>query len=216
MSVTAEPPTATETDHSCLSCGASLGADQEWCIECGAARTLIHRPPDWRLPVAVVGSVIVLVLAGVVFGLIELSADANRSATTVAARAAAPVTPAAGAHASTSGGAPVGTASATTTPGSSAAATSFPDWPVGLGGWTVVLAVNRNRAAAVAAATRLASSGVSVGVLDSTQHPKMPAGYWVVFSGRYPTQADAMPAALRLRAAGNHYAHARIVAPPGG
>jgi len=79
----------------------------------------------------------------------------------------------------------------------------------------VVLAVNRNQAAA-ATATRLASSGISVGALDSTQHPKMPPGYWVVFSGRYPTPVEAMPAALRLRAAGNRYAHARIVAPPGG
>ena len=37
--------------------------DQEWCFQCGAARTVIHRPPDWRIPAAVVATVVLLVLA---------------------------------------------------------------------------------------------------------------------------------------------------------
>ena len=32
----------------CAACGATLEPDQEWCVECGTARTVLHRPPDWR------------------------------------------------------------------------------------------------------------------------------------------------------------------------
>lgn len=42
-------------------------------MECGAARTLIHGAPDWRVPVAVVGGVIVLVLAAFLIALTNMS-----------------------------------------------------------------------------------------------------------------------------------------------
>jgi hypothetical protein len=56
----------------CAQCGTELEDDQEWCLECGAARTLIHRPPDWRIPVAIVGTVLLLILAGFAIALIKL------------------------------------------------------------------------------------------------------------------------------------------------
>lgn len=71
----------------CAACGGRLAADQEWCLECGAARTEVHPPPDWRIPVALIVVLISLVLAALVFALIELSIDANRSAGAVAAGA---------------------------------------------------------------------------------------------------------------------------------
>jgi hypothetical protein len=55
----------------CGACGAPLEPDQEWCVECGAARTVLHRPPDWRAPVAVIAVVVGLV---VIAGLIALVA----------------------------------------------------------------------------------------------------------------------------------------------
>lgn len=45
----------------CRSCGAWLAEDQEWCVECGAARTLIKQPPDWRIGVAIVIGVLALI-----------------------------------------------------------------------------------------------------------------------------------------------------------
>ena len=57
----------------CDRCGAPLADDQEWCFACGAARTVIHPPPDWRIPVAVIAAVVLLVLAGFAIALIELA-----------------------------------------------------------------------------------------------------------------------------------------------
>lgn len=62
----------------CLACNATLAEDQEWCVECGAARTLVRRPPDWRIPVAVVGVVIGLVVVALLIALVSLSIQSNR------------------------------------------------------------------------------------------------------------------------------------------
>jgi hypothetical protein len=53
----------------CASCGSWLAEDQEWCVECGAARTAIPRPPDWRIGVAIVLGVIaaVAIVAAIVW-----------------------------------------------------------------------------------------------------------------------------------------------------
>ena len=50
----------------CNSCGARLASDQEWCLECGAARTRIQPPPDWRIGVAIVAAVLVVIVIVVV------------------------------------------------------------------------------------------------------------------------------------------------------
>ena len=46
----------------CGSCGAWLSEDQEWCLECGAARTRIRPAPDWRIGAAIVAGVVVLIV----------------------------------------------------------------------------------------------------------------------------------------------------------
>jgi hypothetical protein len=53
-------------DRRCRSCGNPLAEGQEWCLDCGAARTLLRPPPDWRLPVALLVGLAVLVAVGVV------------------------------------------------------------------------------------------------------------------------------------------------------
>ena len=56
----AEPaPTAGER---CAACGTTMASDQEWCLECGVARTAIQAPPDWRLGVAIVLAVVAIVV----------------------------------------------------------------------------------------------------------------------------------------------------------
>jgi predicted amidophosphoribosyltransferase len=62
----------------CASCGARLEADQEWCVECGAARTLLHRPPDWRAPLAVVAVVVGVVVIAALIALVSLSIQTGR------------------------------------------------------------------------------------------------------------------------------------------
>jgi hypothetical protein len=54
-----EPGPAAE---GCNACGAPLARDQEWCLECGAARTSLTSPPDWRIALAVVIAVVVVVV----------------------------------------------------------------------------------------------------------------------------------------------------------
>jgi hypothetical protein len=52
---------AVDVTDRCDACGAELAEDQEWCLECGAARTEVVGPPDWR-----VGLLIVLAVMAVV------------------------------------------------------------------------------------------------------------------------------------------------------
>jgi SPOR domain len=194
---TAPPPPARDpADSVCSQCGAELADDQEWCLECGGARTLIHSPPDWRIPVAVIGGVVLIALVVLAIVLVNLSANANRAAGRGAATATTRVTTA------TKAAAP-------------AAATGLPGWPVGLPGWTVVLASDRKHAGALADARRIAAAGVQIGVLDSTLHPPLRPGFWVVFSGRYPTKSQARAAASQLVSLGQPHAHARLVGRPG-
>jgi septal ring-binding cell division protein DamX len=263
------PAPAPELHASCGRCGSPLADDQEWCLECGAAaRTRIERAPDWRVPVAIVGAVIVLGLGGIAFALIKLSSDANKSAAAIVAsakqttstpatatttpapttpvkrkrtaqarttapvppsvtpsavpaapaRAATPATTATTAHRTTTTTTTTKSAKSpgTSTNSATPASIQIASWPAGLGGWTVVLASSGDRASAEATAKQLGQSGTPVGVLNSSEHPSMAPGQWVVFSGRYPGRAQAEAAAAQLQANGQTSAHARLVEPPGG
>lgn len=182
----AEPLPVPATD-TCTACGANLAADQEWCLECGAARTVLHPPPDWRLAVLVVGAVIVAALAVFAVALVRLNSPSPGSATTVTVPATARARPA-----------------------------SIAGWPPGLSGWTVVLAAVPTEPAAEALAGRLAAAGAPVGVLSGAGHPRLHTPDWIVFSGRYASATAAEAAAGRLSASGHPGATAREVAAPGG
>jgi hypothetical protein len=60
------PAPAQTSGEPCPACGASLEADQEWCVECGAARTRIEAAPDWRIGLAIVLAVVAVVVLVVV------------------------------------------------------------------------------------------------------------------------------------------------------
>jgi hypothetical protein len=179
-------PTQTLDDR-CSHCGAELQDDQEWCLECGASRTLIHRPPDWRIPLAIIGGTVAV--AVLVFVLVLSNAGG-------------------------SGRMDVATAAATVVTHNSPAPGAVPGWPQGLGGWTVALSKSRNRATAFTRARRIAANGVQVGVLDSSLHPVLHPGRWIVFSGRYPTKSGAKAAAAQLISLGHAHAHALLVGRP--
>ncbi len=188
---TAEPDTAQAPGSAarCHRCGAPMAADQEWCLECGEGHTLVHSPPDWRIGVAIVATVIVLALAGFAIALINLSDNANSSA---------------------SAGGATRTSPAASTAASSATATTFPGWAPGLAGYTVVLSSSTSQAGAQSAAVRLRAAGIPVGLLSSSAHARIKPGQWVVFNGHFPTLAAARLRAVRLRVRG-YDAHARRV-----
>ena len=207
----AEPPRerlAASNEDVCAFCGARLGSDQEWCLECGSARTLIHRAPDWRVPVMIVAAVILLCLTGLAVALIDLSAQANRSPQP--ARVLTQPAP----HPAPRPQPPQPAPARAPSPPRRAA--SIADWPSGLSGWTVVLGQWLDPSPARSSARRLIGRGIKVGVLYSSRHPSMPPGFWIVFSGRYPDEAAAARAAAALRDHGHPLARARLVARPGG
>lgn len=71
--------------ESCPLCGAALGAEQEWCLRCGAAaRTRLAATPSWRAPVIALGTVIVLSLGALTAALVSLAGDPGGSTSTVA------------------------------------------------------------------------------------------------------------------------------------
>lgn len=208
MSVATEPRRHARGETAatpCERCGASLAADQEWCLECGAARTLIHRPADWRIAAAIVGTVLLLVLAGFAIALINLSGEANRSAAS-SSPAATSATTASASRAST------------TPPARAAKATpsGVSDWPIGLPGWTVVLFTGTSRPTALISARQLTGAGLHVGILNTSQHPStnMRPGHFAVFTGRYPTRQAAQSQATSLHRRGFR-ARARLVGVPG-
>jgi sporulation related protein len=193
---TTEPASQLRCPH----CGESLAANQDWCLECGAAATTrILRPPSWKLAAAIVLGVVAAVVVAMVIVVNALSGDADRAAAT-RARATTATTPARPAAA------PAASASSTSTTPTTAATASTPTtagaigtWPRGKEGWTVVLGTTSNRAAADQRARGLIAKGVKAGVLDTSRFNIDSGGAsFVVFTGRFPTQEAAVSAETRL------------------
>ena len=239
MSVSTEDRPATERApaDACANCGAPLKDDQEWCLECGTARTVVHGARGWGIPIAMLAGVIAVALVGFAIALIGLSGSANRlaaskiptSTVTVSHTAVAvptPLPPIVRTVTKTVAAKPPATTTAATTPATTPTTHSttpaqpktahIANWPPGLGGWTVVLYSSKDRKAAVTASKLFALGLAGIGLLNTDDHPSMPPGYYMVFDGRYPDQAQATAAATKLKAQGQAGAHARMVEPPGG
>lgn len=104
----------------CPRCGSALGEDQAWCLECGlAARTRVHPPPSWRLPVAATLLALVLLAAGIAFALAALLDDPQpaQAPATVTAPATTPPAVTTQAPTVTTPGTPGATTPGATTPG---------------------------------------------------------------------------------------------------
>jgi hypothetical protein len=171
---------------SCPRCGASLDAVQEYCLECGLrqpGRSRLGPPPtETRALRLRIGGLALVALVGA-----------------AAAIALAAEGPAAEQIRTATGGSvtPRGPA---VEPRSRLAV-----WPRRQEGWTIVLASipkSDGRDEAVAVAQQARSRGLGrVGVLDSSRFASLRPGYWMTFTGRYQSEADATGSLRRARAA---------------
>jgi cell division protein FtsN len=205
------PPPPTPVERRCPRCDATLSAEQEWCLQCGAAvGTRIAEPRGWRAPLAVVGVLLALALIAVVLAIAELSRDAEGvqevpgSATPTPAASAVPSatpSPAPGEE----GGAtpsPVPTASATPSADTGGATPSagLTEWPEGKTAYTIVLNSSGTREGAERLAGEVAAKGVpDVGVIDSDDFESLGPDSFVVFSGVYDNEAQAQEALAKIR-----------------
>ena len=90
-------------------------------------------------------------------------------------------------------------------------------WPAGKSGWTIVLTSlpsSNGRAAALAQAKQAIGLGMKqVGVLDSSQFSSLHPGYYVVFSGIYPSEAAAQSALIEAHRRNYRAAYPRRITP---
>ena len=211
MSSVETPPPPTPVERRCPRCDARLSAEQEWCLECGAAvGTRIAGPRGWRASVAIVGVLLALALIAVVLAIAELSRDAEgieevpaTSTPSPAASATPSVTPSPAPG--EEGGAtpsPAPTPSTTPSPEGGAAVPSagLTEWPEGRTAYTIVLNSSGTREDAERIAGELAAKGVpEIGVIDSDDFESLGPDSFVVFSGVYGSEDEADEALAKTR-----------------
>ena len=215
----------------CPRCGTPYAAGQEYCLECGlplpgsaratsALRAAWRRripwyPGDW-VWAALLGLAVAAVAATVVVLADRGNADSNRLVatdnrtvgTSADTGTLTETTPATTGQTQT-------TTTATTAP-SAAPAKHLRAWPAGRSGYTVVLnsiPTTAGRPRAVEEARRAIRAGLQdVGVLDSSDFSTLHPGYYVVFSGFYPSSTAATNAMAAARDAGFRTPYPRQIA----
>jgi hypothetical protein len=170
-------------DAACPRCGTGVAALQEYCLECGLrlpGRSRLGPLPtearDLRIRVATLAC-IALAGTGVAVAAVDdgEGPDAIRTATGGSVTTAAPPR------------------------------ARLARWPRTARGWTIVLVSApkaRGRDQAVAVAQQARTRGLrGVGVLDSSEFASLRPGYWMTFSGRYASEAEATGSLRRARVA---------------
>jgi septal ring-binding cell division protein DamX len=192
-----EPTQPDPEPRRCPRCGTTLRDEQEWCLHCGAGvGARVAEPRGWKWPLAIVGGLLVVVVAALALALVELAGDAEQVDRPTAATptAAAQPTPAPTAAPTTTDPSQIPPAS-----GGTATTPQVSDWPAGKTGYTVLLDSAATRSAADARAKDLAAQGVPVGVLDSSSYQSVGPNRYVVFSGQYESRSEARVALRGLR-----------------
>ncbi len=219
-------PSAT----TCPRCGATVESLQEYCLECGLRvrgggvvpalasgwrRRLHWYPGDWVWPSLLALVVAVIASAGAIWWTREASSAA--STTVIGDTAPLPTVPTTESLPTTGPAAtvPTQTRQTTTAPRRPPARRALIEWPQGRNGWTLVLVslpTSAGRPQAVGRAREAVRAGLDdVGVIDSSEYASLHPGYYVVFSGVYPTIAAAQDAVSDAAEAGFENAYARRV-----
>jgi len=213
----------------CPRCGAARGADDRFCLDCGAPlpevtggraalrRSWIRRigwyPGDWVWPALL--ALLIAVAGAAVAIAVSKRREPTASAVfnvpaTVSVQSPVQVT----APATTTSTHATGTLPTPPEPGTGAERNGRYVWPTNENGWTVVLTSYpkaTGRQAALAAADTAAKGLQRVGILDSGSFASLQPGYLVVFAGIYPSQADADAAVPTARQAGFRAAYTRQI-----
>ena len=216
--------TAPPSDVRCPTCGAPAEPGQLVCLECGSRVALgYRRPPDWRLPAAIVAVVLLLALVTTAVALNRVGDEAEQEVARTpvkvkqpeagknekaATKTAAAKKPAAKEPAAAKKPAPKKEPAAKKeAPAAQAPASATGlvqrgalwSWPRDLKGFTVVLLSAEDRASAERFA-RSATEGkpAKVGVIRADDFESLPKGFYIVFAGRYKDRATADKAAARL------------------
>jgi hypothetical protein len=85
------PPVPSSGSLRCPRCSATVGPEQDWCLECGApARTRLAQTPNWQLPTVAIGAIILVAGAMLAFAFVKLTGDGGAPAATPAVTPAAP------------------------------------------------------------------------------------------------------------------------------
>jgi ribosomal protein S27AE len=223
-------------DRTCPRCGAAREADQRYCLECGLMlpevtgklpslrRRWIRRlgwyPGDWiwvsllTLVVAAAGAAAAITLTRHVN---EAGSTFFRPSTAVTVTEPAPVPTVSTPRTVDTSTLPTAPEPGATVPVKPAGAKNGRvRWPRNENGWTVVLVSYpkaSGRPAALQTADKGARSGLhQVGFLDSSLYASLQPGYYVVFTGIYPSKSDADAAVATARQAGFGGAYSRQIA----
>jgi hypothetical protein len=191
---------------SCPRCGEPAEPGQLVCLECGNRIALKEEGGERRslerLPaVALLLTVVVIGAGAFGFALSELTdnSDGNASAADTAKTPSATT----------------GTPQTETETGAAQPASQslLMKWPAGLTAYTVVIVTSGDRPAAKRVADEAAKSGLEAGLLKSDDYD-LGTNLWIVFAGRFDTQASAERQAGNL---GDRYpgAYATLVKPAG-
>lgn len=205
----------SEVGGTCPRCGTPYDVDQEYCLECGARlpassalppgvnsawRKRPNRP--WVWPV-LVGLLIAAVMTGIAI-LIARGTESDARSILIATGATGfsqptteTLTTPATAETATE------TTPTTTEPEPPTPPRTLVEWPPSQSGYTVVIAslpASAGRAQALRKAREALRSGLpEVGVLESGEFSSLHPGYYVVFSGIYENQRDAVRGAPRVQ-----------------
>jgi eukaryotic-like serine/threonine-protein kinase len=208
----------SEVGGTCPQCGAPYDVDQEYCLECGArlpasgalppgVESAWRRRPrgPWLGPV-LVGLLIAAAMTGIAI-LIARGTESDARSILIATGATGfsqpttetLTTPETGATATET----LPTAPATTKAEPTPPPRTLVEWPPSQSGYTVVIAslpASAGRAQALRKAREALRNGLpEVGVLDSGEFSSLHPGYYVVFSGIYENQRDAVRGAPRVQ-----------------
>jgi len=214
----------------CPRCGTAVEPLQEYCVDCGLRirgagvvpslatgwqRRLRWYPGDWVWPSLLALVVAVLSATGAIVWTREARSAAG---ITVVGDTASLPTVATTSTVPTGGPSPTvptSTAATGTAPRREPPKRTLTEWPQRKSGWTLVLAslpTSAGKAAARAKAREALGSGLpQVGVLESSKYASLHPGYYVVFSGVYPSIGAAQDAVSKAAASGYENVYARRV-----
>jgi len=184
---------------------------QEYCLECGARlplpeRDAVRGSAPWLVPVLVALVVAGIASAGVVAYRVATEGGDPELVATTEQPAVIPTTAPPEVPTTTTPTPPTAPPATTQAPPPAQQQNRIISWPQGRSGHTVVLAslpATGGRPAAVAKARDAIDAGLrQVGVIRSDDYSSLHPGYFVVFSGVYPSNAAAQQGIAAARDAG--------------